>query len=143
MKKIQTSQNKCIRFCLKLGNRTHIGTEEFRNINWLPTKERFQQCVCVNILKYFKKTSPAYSSEIYHPTKQSHNTRMSMLKLHLPFRTSNQGQRGLSYIGPKLWNKLPSELKSIESLNTFKHTIKEIFFQNLKREEDDIYIYYW
>ena len=26
--------------------RTHIETDEFRNINWLPTKERFEQCMC-------------------------------------------------------------------------------------------------
>ena len=37
-KKLQTTQNKCIRFCLQLGNRTHIGTTEFKQINWLPIK---------------------------------------------------------------------------------------------------------
>ena len=46
-KKVQIAQNKCIRFCLFLGNRTHIGVNEFRKINWLPTRERFEQCVCV------------------------------------------------------------------------------------------------
>ena len=40
-KRIQTAQNKCIRFCLNLNNRAHIGIKEFTNINWLPTKERF------------------------------------------------------------------------------------------------------
>ena len=40
-KKIQTAQNKCIRFCLNLSNRAHIGVKEFKTINWLPTKERF------------------------------------------------------------------------------------------------------
>ena len=34
-KKIQTCQNKCIRFCLGLGNREHIGVKKFKNINWL------------------------------------------------------------------------------------------------------------
>ena len=141
-KKIQTSQNKCIRFCLKLGNRTHIGTNDFIKINWLPTKERFEQSVCVNISKFFRNTSPAYASEIYHPMEQIHNTRRSKFKLHLPYRQTNIGQRGLSYLGPKLWNNLPSDIKSIDSLNNFKHTIKETFFQNLRRKEDDIYIYY-
>ena len=31
--KLQTFQNKCIRFCLQLGNRTHIGIDEFKEIN--------------------------------------------------------------------------------------------------------------
>ena len=33
-KKLQTAQNKCIRYCLSLGNRFHIGTTEFGAINW-------------------------------------------------------------------------------------------------------------
>ena len=40
LKKIQISQNKCIRYCLKLDNRSHVGIDEFKKLNWLPTKER-------------------------------------------------------------------------------------------------------
>ena len=46
-KKIQTSQNKCIRYCLNLDNRAHVGTDEFIKINWLLTKERVAQCICM------------------------------------------------------------------------------------------------
>ena len=49
LKKIQIAQNKCMRFCLFLGNRTHIGVNEFKRIKWLPTKKRFQQCLCERI----------------------------------------------------------------------------------------------
>ena len=52
-KKIQTSQNKCIRHCLNLDNRAHVGIDEFIKINWLPTKERVAQCISVIILKFF------------------------------------------------------------------------------------------
>ena len=38
-KKVQVAQNKCIRFCLFLGNRAHLGVNEFWKINWLPTRE--------------------------------------------------------------------------------------------------------
>ena len=64
--KIQTMQNKCIRFCLKMGNRTHIGVAEFNVINWLPTQKRFEQCLCVNIFNFFAGTAPAYVCEMYH-----------------------------------------------------------------------------
>ena len=84
-KKIQTSQNKCIRYCLNLDNRTHVGIDEFIKINWLPTKERVAQCICVNIFKFFNKMSPQYMSEIFHPSHSRYNTRMATLKLDLPF----------------------------------------------------------
>ena len=34
------AQNKCIRFCLKLGEKKGISVEEFEKINWLPIYER-------------------------------------------------------------------------------------------------------
>ena len=58
-KKVQITQNKCIRFCLSLENRAHIGIDEFIEMNWLPTKERFEQCVCVGALKIFNNLSQA------------------------------------------------------------------------------------
>ena len=58
-------------------------------------------------------------------------------------RTSNLGQKGISYLGPRTWNKLLSEIKSAESVNTFKHEVKKKFFEDLKRKDDDIYVYYW
>ena len=67
LKKIQISQNKCVRYCLKLDNRAHIGANEFKEINWLPTKERVSQCICVNIFKFFNNMAPDYTSEIFHP----------------------------------------------------------------------------
>ena len=66
-KKIQMSQNKCIRYCLKLDNRAQTGVDEFKEINWLPTKERVSQCICVNILKFFNNMAPDSTSEIFHP----------------------------------------------------------------------------
>ena len=41
--KLQTAQN--IRFCLLLGNREHIGIDKFEQINWLNTKDRFEQYI--------------------------------------------------------------------------------------------------
>ena len=35
-----------------------MGVKEFREINWLPTKERFERCVCANIFKFFNNMSP-------------------------------------------------------------------------------------
>ena len=49
--KLQICQNKSIRFRLSLGNRSHIGIQEFREINWLPVRARFEQNVTTHIFK--------------------------------------------------------------------------------------------
>ena len=41
--RIQTTQNKCMRFCLQLDKLKHISHEEFEHLNWLPVTYRFKQ----------------------------------------------------------------------------------------------------
>ena len=120
-KKIQAAQNKCIRLYLNLKKTAHIGATEFKAINWLPTKNRMDQCVCVNVMKFFNGTAPAYGTEIFHPANLGRITRRSKFKLEFPLRKSTAGQKCSSNLGPKIWNSLPSDLKSAENPNTFKH----------------------
>ena len=119
-----------------------MGVKEFREINWLPTKERFEQCVSANIFKFFKNMFLTYTSELYQPFNHSHNTRRSNCRLQLPYRTTSYGHKTLSFLGPKLCNNLPAELKSSSNINKFKHNIKKLFFKELQKKEDSVYFYY-
>ena len=115
--KLQVMQNKCIRFCLKLGKRTHTGAKEFNNLNWLPVEQRFHQCLCVNTFKYFNDICPLYLKGIFQPMERTHtNTRSSTLKLNQPLRKSNYGQRNISHLAPVKWNSLPENLKHLENI---------------------------
>ena len=127
-KRIQTAQDKCIKFCLNLNNRAHLGIKEFTSINWLPTKERFEQCMTAKVFKFFDNSAPPYMSEMFLPVGHNRITRRSKNKLNQPFRKKNIGQNCLSYLGPKIWNNLPSKLKSAKNVNSFKHMIKDKFF---------------
>ena len=140
--KLQCAQNKCIRFCLMLGNRAHIGVNEFKRINWLPTRERFEQCVCVNIFKFFANTAPAYISEMYKPVEQSRHTQGTFKQLKLPNQTTKRGLHTLSYMGPRLWNTLPTSILFVDSVNSFKHKLKENFFNKIQKTEDSPYMFY-
>ena len=40
--RIQTTQNKCMRFCLHLDKLEYISYEEFEGLNWLPVTYRFK-----------------------------------------------------------------------------------------------------
>ena len=86
--------------------------------------------------------SPQYTAEIYHLSSSVHNTRRAMQKLDLPFRKSSIGQETFSYIGPKTWNNLPAQIKRSKNVNTFKHDIKKSFFDDLQKQNDDIFFCY-
>ena len=134
--RLQAAQNKCIRFCLKLGDRSRIKCKDFETINWLPIHERVSQYSVCNIYKFFAKTCPDYFDELYFPAENiSVSTRFSYQKLKLPRRNTNIGQKALSYIGPSLWNNLNNSLKNSNSLNTFKPNIKNHYFKELKKKE--------
>ena len=43
---VQCAQNKCIRFCLQLGNKAHLDKEEFKDT-------RLNQCICVLAYNFY------------------------------------------------------------------------------------------
>ena len=119
--KLQILQNKCIRFCLNLNNRAHIGRNEFEQINWLPVNDCFKQIISSMSFKFCNKTSPPYMSDVFKPAGQPNTTtRASLLKLSQPLRKTNHGQNSISYIAPIIWNNLSNSLKTTDNLNTYK-----------------------
>ena len=46
--------------------------------------------------------------------------------------SKNMGQKSLSYMGPSVWNKLPSSMKINISLNMFQHDVKNYYLQGLR-----------
>ena len=128
--KIQSAQNKCIRYCLNLNNQKHLTKKDFQEINWLPTSERVNQRICVSAYKSFKNICPSYMSDIYVPLNVLRTTRYSAHNFKVPFKRTNNGQNALSYIGPNLRNKLPTEIKMLPSINSFKHKMKKLFLNN-------------
>ena len=140
--KLQTIQNKCIGFCLQLDSRSHIGINEFEQINWLPVSERFNQFICSNAFKFFSENCPLYLYDLYKLSGQDQiNTRSSVLELKHPSRSMCFGQNTLSYLTPTIWNNLPTCLKLSNNLNSFKHGVKAHFFKKLKNKEQDIFAY--
>ena len=135
--------DKCIRFCLSLGNRSHIRIREFKEINWLPVRARFEQNVTTNIFKQQNKLAPKYMDEMLTSADQCKiNTRSSSYKLVQPHYNRVSGHRTISSLGPKLWNKLLIDTKFSKNPNSFKHKVNMHFFEALVKENDDCFVYY-
>ena len=133
-------QNKCIRFCLNLNNRDHIGLTEFEKINWLPINDHFEQCISSTTFKFFNNRSPAYINVFKPSGHPITNARAPFLKLIQPLQNTNYGQKTLSYLAPNIWNSLPVSLKATEGLNTYKHKMEKHFLNRMRNNESDIYI---
>ena len=133
---LQAAQNKCIRFCLNLNGRSSIKYEDFEKRNWLLIHERVWKCSVCSINKFFTKNCPNYFEEIYAPFEADGiHTRSSYQELNVPHWKTNVGQKALSYVGLSLRNNLNKTLKTLTSLNSFKHNIKKHFFTELEKRE--------
>jgi len=129
-KRLQVSQNKCIRFCLNLNNRTSINKIKFNDINWLPVERRYEQCICTLIYKYFHNDVPEYISDMFNANVIKYNTRNPNMLKRPPYKTSN-GRKSLSYLGPKLWDDIPHQLKQKQTIASFKHDFKKHYLKKL------------
>ena len=64
--KIQTTQNKCVRFCLNLDKMAHISQNEFEKLNWLPISDRINQCILSTTFKFVNDMGPNYLNEVFN-----------------------------------------------------------------------------
>ena len=55
--------------------------------------------------------------------------------LHLLVGTLTLGKKPYLTLAPFLWNNLQNTLKSATSINAFKHSIKNHYFNELKNKE--------
>ena len=130
--KLQILQNKCIRFCLNLDSKAHIGLTEFEKINWLPINDRFKQCISSVIFKFFNFFSSLYMNDVFKLIDQNTaTTRTSFFKSSQTLRKINHGQKICSYVAPSTY-KLPDFLKTTDNVNTYKHRVKKHFIQRKK-----------
>ena len=69
-------------------------------------------------------------------------SRSSSNKLLQPHCNRESGYKAISFLGPKLWNKLPIETRTSTNPNSFKHNVMMHLFKALAKENDDCFVYY-
>ena len=93
----QAAPKKCIRFCLKLNDRSSIKSEDFGKINWLLIHERVSKCSLCSMYKFFTKNFPNYFDVIHVPLDTNGvHMRSSYQKLNVPNQKTDVGQNVLS-----------------------------------------------
>ena len=75
--------------------------------------------------------APMYITELLKPYRPSHSLRSSSRNLlTVPCsNTSTYGDRAFSFTAAKLWNTLPDHIHSIDSITSFKSSLKTFLFK--------------
>ena len=112
--KLQTTHSSCVRYCLGLKDRSHIGNNKLEKINWLPVSDRIGQCLVVTASNYKTLFSPIYMGD----------------SIVLPFYRKEIARKLISYLESKIWSDLNQHIKASASANSFKHPLKKRIFKS-------------
>ena len=117
--------------------------------------------LAVESFKVFKGLGPVIFAEAFPVRQQSQYNIRNYSYFAIPcVKTFNHGLESLSYISSKLWDRIASHMKDIDSINEFKHVTKtwktdlcscrlcKVYLQNIgylssakKKKKKYIYLY--
>lgn len=124
--RLQKLQNNAARLVLKIPKTDHI-TPHLRNLHWLPIKDRIKYKIACLTFGAVNSTGPQYLSDlvsVYTPSR-SLRSQSDASTLCVPrIRAKTFGQRSFSFNAPSIWNGLPFNLRSIESVQSFRNNLK-------------------
>ena len=126
--RLQTSQNKLVRLLLGLAPRTHLTPAHFDRVGWLRVDDRVQYLAMAQVHKIrYSSKIPRYLSNYFLNVNEvhTHNTRGSATNHVQPRSCTNKGLNSFRSYATKMWNSLPTGIKSCTSLDSFKASLKE------------------
>ena len=136
--KLQTAQNKMIRYVLDIGARSHIGYECFSRVKWLSVQRRIEYLTLCKMYDIFIGVAPTYLIRQVATKTHQYETRNSICNFALPCVKTN-GHNSFLFNGIMLWNKLPFTPPGTKE--NFKLECKKCLFNEMKTEETNEFVY--
>ena len=135
LRKLQCVQNSLARIVANTTKYTHI-TPVRKALHWLPIKYRSIFKTAMLVYKFLHSGNAKYFEPFLIPRHSAYNTHRSQsdgMFLEVPHFTSVFKSRmhfGLSfaYDTPMIWNDLPDEVRSANSLASFRSKLKSYLF---------------
>ena len=121
--KLPRVQNAAARLLTSSRKYDHI-TPGLHELHWLPVKYRIHFKILLLTFKALNGMAPAYISDLINVRKQAHyalSSNSGTILLHPAGKMKKSfGDRSFSVAAPTLWNALPTSLRNIDSILTFK-----------------------
>ena len=86
--------------------------------------------LALEVYKTLHNLNPAFMKDYFLPKSISYILQRNDFLLVPKMKTTNYGIRTISFLGQKVWNSLPNEIKLSKNANQFKILIKDWYFEN-------------
>ena len=133
LKPLQFIQNAAARLVFNQPKFSHV-TPLLRSLHWLPVIARTEYKPLMLAFKATRGMAPPYLASLIAPYQPSRALRSADTgKLKVP-SLKTPGQRStrpklFSLLAPKLWNALPTTIRTADSLPNFRCTLKTHLFR--------------
>ena len=124
LNKLQSVQNAAAKLIYGRRKFDHV-SDLFQDLHWLRINQRiaYKIIILVHNSLYLQTFPTPLKSLIKILNRRS-------MKLDIPFTNTSFGRRSFAYIGPKMWNSLPLDLRKNELIESFKKLLKTYLFSH-------------
>ena len=127
LSRLQRVQNTLAR--VVLSDSTARSTTALHSLHWLPIQQRVSFKIGCFVYRSLHGTTPTYLSSLLTPYSPARSLRSSDLELlTIPRTKTTFGSRGFRCAGPRLWNTLPHNIRSLDTFSNFKSHLKTHLF---------------
>ena len=130
VKPLQRVQNAAAKLVFKARKYDSV-TPLLHSLHWLPVSHRIKFKILLVTFKCLRTDTPQYLAEllsVYNPTRTLRSKADGILLSVPKSRLKSLGDRSFAYSAPTLWNSLPSEIRSANSVANFKKSLKTFLF---------------
>jgi len=116
---------------MKKRKRDHI-TPLLKQLHWLPIHFRIQYKLAVLAFRFFDNSLPAYLScslSLREPTRTLRSSSETRLLVTRTTSLKSTEVRAFSSSAPKVWNSLPSDIRTLQTLSLFRSRQKTYLFK--------------
>ena len=130
IQRLQRLQNICARIITLTPKHAHI-TPVLKQLHWLPVEQRIEFKFLLHIYKALNGMSPSYIREmfeLYQPARSLRSKDKCLIK-RPPSVSATYGNRKFGYVAALLWNGLPYDIKTSQTIDCFKNRLKTHLFR--------------
>ena len=130
-KKLQSIQNRAARLVFSVGRRVHT-SPLIKELHWLPFSQRVMFKLCLYFYKLVNRNGPSYlvnTIALYTPARNLRSMN-DTTKLVISRSNLSIAEKRFSIAGSRLWNTLPSTIRTTPTISSFKRQLKSYLFPN-------------
>ena len=128
--RLQRIQNSVARVVVGAAAQTSSGTTAtLQRLHWLPIEHRIQHKIATFKFKARSSAAPNYIRNLlseYAPSRSLRSSDSNLLTV--PHHKLTFGSRTFRVAAPTIWNSLPADIRSSESLAIFRRRLKTQYF---------------